>query len=349
MIHKLRRTSAHFRARFAGRVDNLTSVPQRLFGLAIVRIGVGIAQLSLYTTNYLERRTLYGAQGIYPREYVDQSGGPNLYVLTGESSYAFEILYHAGMLACIALVAGVGGRLTVMATWATSWSLWYANPFLIDGGDNLCMVLLPMLLMSRCMDRLSLRTSVSPARRWRALGDHWLAILLSNLVGIAIMIQICLVYFLSGIYKFAGDMWFEGTALYYILRTPEYFYPPLAPIVLDSDMLIVVGTYLAMISLVAFPFVVLSRRLRPWAVAGMLSFHLGIAVMMGLTSFALIMAACDCMFVSSDLERLWNRARDAWRRRKAWRPVQTVPRRAEAPKPSTEPTSVPRLVRGAVE
>ncbi len=285
--------------------------PRALVGLAAARIGVGVAQLSLFLSDYGDRRVLFGAESFYPRDDVNHAGGFNLFVALGDGRLAFEIVYHLGIVLCLAMIFGLGGRLAIAGAWAVCWTMWGANPFLIDGGDNLSMIVMPLLAVSRCTDRLSLRTSWAPAVRLRTLGHGWAATLVSNAAALAIALQICLVYLMSGLYKAQGDMWVDGTALYYVMRTPEYFHPALSPLVLENDHAVVLGTYGAMLALIGFPFLVLSRAVRPWAVAVMVGFHLSIALFMGLTSFALVMIACDTIFVSSHLERFaaWLRNR----------------------------------------
>lgn len=281
----------------------VTEVPRALTGLAAARIGVAASQASLYTADYAQRHMMHGPHGVFPREDVRTAGTFNLFVAAGESAVAFEVVYHLGLALCLAMVLGLGGRATIVGVWATSWSLWGANPILIDGGDNVAMVVLPMLAMSMCCERLSVRTGSSAAVGVRRVSRGWFAVLLSNAAAFGVMVQLCVVYFLSGMYKAQGEMWVDGTALYYIMRTPEYFYPPLSPMVLENDVVIVVGTYAAMVTLIAFPFLALSRGARPWAVAAMLAFHASIGLFMGLTSFALAMMACDCVFVSGHVQR----------------------------------------------
>jgi antimicrobial peptide system SdpB family protein len=297
-------------ARIDGALRSATEQPFALVGLAAARIGVGAAQLSLFLSDYAERRVLFGPESFYPRGDVGREGGFNLFVDLGDGVATFEVVYHLGILLCVAMVLGFGGRLVVLGAWAVCWTMWGANPFMIDGGDNLSMVVMPLLAASRCCERLSIRTSWAPLLRVRALGASWWATLVSNAAALAIALQICLVYLMSGLYKAQGDMWVDGTALYYVMRTPEYFHPALSPLVLDHDHVIVLGTYGAMLALIAFPFLVISRSVRPWAVAVMVLFHLSIAVFMGLTSFALVMIACDTIFVSSHIEGFVRWLRD---------------------------------------
>lgn len=298
-------------SRFDAVLVATTERPRALLGLAAARIGVATAQLSLFLSDYGSRRELHGPEGVYPRDQVAPDGAFNLFLLVGDGHLAFEILYHLGIVLCVAMMLGFGGRLVMVGAWAVCWSMWGVNPLLIDGGDNLSMIVMPLLAVSRCSERLSLRTSWSWSNRLRAANQTWPAVLANNAAAAGIALQICLVYLMSGLYKAQGDMWVDGTALYYIMRTPEYFHPALSPLVLDNDVAIVLGTYGGMLVLIAFPFLAISRTTRPWAVAIMISFHLAIAVFMGLTSFALVMVACDTVFVSSHLDRFvrWIKGR----------------------------------------
>lgn len=310
-----------------GEVLRVTTIPRALVGLAVARIGVGLAQASLYLADYSSRRLLYGPDGVFPRGEIATDGTFNLYLIDGASVVAFEVVYHVGFLLSILMAAGVGGRVVILGVWATGWSLWGANPMIFDGGDNLAMIVLPMLMLSRCCDRLSLRVW-TPWSIVERLNNSWLSVLLNNAAAFGIMVQLCIVYFFSGFYKAQGDMWVDGTALYYIMRTPEYFYPPMTPFILENDLFIVMGTYTAMILLLAFPFLVLSRRTRPWVVLAGMAFHVSIALFMGLTSFALVMIACDCVFISGRLERASRAVRATVRRRIAVRSSRR-PRRVD--------------------
>ncbi|MEU7416805.1 hypothetical protein AB0B23_08945, partial [Streptomyces antibioticus] len=63
-----------------------------------------------------------------------------------------------------------------------------------------------------------------------------------------------------------------------------------------------------------FPLGILVRRIRPWAALVSIGFHVSIAVLMGLTSFALTMVACDLIFLSGGIERTLTLARRAYKR-----------------------------------
>lgn len=176
-----------------------------------------------------------------------------------------------------------------------------ANPGLMDGGDALASTATCFLLLTRCY-------SAFTVRRIRSEPVGVIASVCNNTGLLLLVTQVVVVYLMAGLYKVQGQLWQDGTALYYILSVPEFFLPGVTPFVLQSDWVLVIGAYATVLASVFFPVLVLFRQGRPLAVAVMLTFHLAIAVLMGLTSFALVMAAYDLLFVNHHVVRLHRRA-----------------------------------------
>lgn len=72
--------------------------------------------------------------------------------------------------------------------------------------------------------------------------------------------------------------------------------------------LTVILTYLSMWIKIAFPFSILSKNLKPFIVAAMVTFHLGILIGMGLLTFSLIMIVLEFL-VFTDREYRKGRER----------------------------------------
>lgn len=310
--HRLARLADPVRPRARTLLDWM-SQPRALTSIAFLRVIVGVCGIGFYLADHANRHLLF-APGILESESVMNErlglmGSATLYSLA-HSPAVFELLYHAGLLAAIAVTFGVGGRVAVAIHYVLIWSVYAANPLLLDGGDNLVMILGILLLFTRCTDRLSLgpllrRRLGLAARRPAgvvAAGVHNAALL--TMAG-----QICIVYLMAGLYKVQGRLWQDGTALYYVLRVPEFTWPGVTEYVLATEWLLVIGAYATVWLSIYFPLLVLFRPTRLLAVVAMTGFHLSIAVLMGLTSFALIMIACDLLFVNSHLERLVTRIR----------------------------------------
>ncbi len=271
-----------------------------------------------YASHYGERSYLFGPHGVYRwQEFLDglrENSTFSLYALSTSPAW-FEFVFHLGMLAALAVTLGIGGRLVLAVHWVFLWSAYQRIPLILDGGDNLAYIVLPMLMLTRCYDRFSVPTGL--VRRWaeripgalRAISPA-----LHNVGVAAVAGQICLVYVVSGLYKVQGRMWQDGTALFYVLRIPEFEWPGVSRLLYENDLLVVAGTYAVTLLMVYFPLGVLVPSLRPWAALGSIGLHVSIALLMGLTGFALTMVACDLIFLSKGVESGVRRARESGRR-----------------------------------
>ncbi|MCG6197984.1 HTTM domain-containing protein, partial [Anoxybacillus sp. LAT_38] len=56
-----------------------------------------------------------------------------------------------------------------------------------------------------------------------------------------------------------GEVWHNGTAVYYILQVDEYSHPFFQNLILQNDFLIVLSTYASVIVKLAFPFLLFNR------------------------------------------------------------------------------------------
>ncbi|WP_405409038.1 hypothetical protein [Streptomyces decoyicus] len=268
-----------------------------------------------YVSQYSDRRYLFGPDGLLPhKDFLDQlaqTGTFSLYSWTSSTVW-FEIVFHAGLLTALAVMLGIGGRAGLALHWVFLWSIYQRQIMIIDGGDNLAYVVIPLLMLTRCYDRFAFSTGA--ARRFiQHLPGRVkaLAAPLHNLGVAAVAVQICLVYVVSGLYKVQGGAWQDGTALFYVLRVPEFSWPGVSELVYGNDLLVYLGTYATVLFLVYFPLGVLVPALRPWAAVASIGFHVSIALLMGLTGFALTMVACDLIFLSKALDRALTAARGA--------------------------------------
>ncbi|MGA5547461.1 HTTM domain-containing protein [Streptomyces pseudogriseolus] len=328
-----------------GRLDSWSLHPVAVTGVSGTRALLGFVGLMYYVSQYQERNYLFGPDGVLPHEeFTAQLTGFSLYTLSASPWY-FQLVYHLGIAAALAVMLGVGGRPGLALHWALLWSVYQRQPGLLDGGDNLAYVVIPFLLLTHCYDRFALPTGLA-GRLARHVPGHLRAVSVPfhNLGVLMVAAQICLVYVVSGLYKVMGEEWQDGTALFYIMRVAEFELPGWSNLVYENDLLVVLGTYGTVAFLVYFPLGVLVPALRPWAAAASICFHVSIAFFMGLTGFALTMIACDLVFLSGALDRalLWVRGRCPGSR-------TPQPDDAESPDPSTaEPPGGERGTRTTV-
>lgn len=156
---------------------------------------------------------------------------------------------------------------------------------ILDGGDNLMQLMLFYLIF---MDP----SPVSEEARPRPLSNA-----LSNAAFLIARLQVVAVYLVAGLAKIDGELWQNGTALYYTLSVDDFTLPSVRYIVSHYPILSVAGTYSTLAYQVSFPWLVWNRRVRPYLMAFGTCLHLQIALVMGLFSFGLaVMAAYACFF-----------------------------------------------------
>ncbi|WP_050487110.1 HTTM domain-containing protein [Streptomyces sp. CNS654] len=292
--------------RILEKLDGWTLSPVSVVGVSGARVLLGFVGLMYYISQYGDRAFLFGPDSVLPwQEFADrvaENDSFSLYAISSSSAW-FEIVFHLGIIIALLVMLGVGGRVGLAVHWIFLWSIYERQTVLLDGGDNLAYLVIPMLLLTRCYDRFSFPSGIGTKLASRLPGRvRVTATPLHNLGVIAIALQMCLVYVVSGLYKVQGQMWQDGTALFYVLRVPEFSFPALSHLVYENDFLVFSGTYVTVLFLVYFPLGVLVPALRPWAAVMSIAFHLGIGLLMGLTGFALTMVACDLVFLSRGLD-----------------------------------------------
>lgn len=218
----------------------------------------------------------------------------------------------------LVVASGLLPRWTAIPHWYVTWSLATASP-IPDGGDhlasNLTLVLIPLCLADHRMTH------------WRGDGSYTLRSPWTKYIAYGVLLlwvlQLFGVYFQASIAKMSVVEWADGSALWYWIQNPT-FGPPeplnsLVLAVLQFPVATVALTYGTLILQLAIAFGPLApQRVRALLLLLAVAFHLGIAVLMGLWSFSLIMIGGDILLLCRPTEephrtlrraRIWQRVR----------------------------------------
>ncbi|WP_437930945.1 HTTM domain-containing protein [Sorangium sp. So ce291] len=283
-------------------VVELASRERWLIGASLFRIVAGLTILHLYLANYYQRHYLFGPDGVWPfaRSLAEARGAGafSLYVL-GRAPLYFEVVFHLGMLFTALWVVGFRTRLMSLLTYVWLWSLHQRNPVLLDGGDNVIRIALLYGIFAELGACFSLDADRLRARRERGGDLQRIKMMTHNAAIVACAVQVCLIYGMAGLYKVQGELWQNGTALYYISRVGEFTWPGHSELLYRSVTLVTALTYVTVAFQLSFPFLfVLNRHTRRLSLAGGFLFHAGIAVMMGLGTFAAFVISVELALIS---------------------------------------------------
>lgn len=270
-----------------------------LKGASLVRIGLGLLILYNYIIVYFQRGALYGPNGILGPEHK----GFTLYNLNSSLWY-FEFLYHAGIIFAILFIVGYKGRVISIINYILTMSFIQQGFLLTDGGDNLMYLLLFYLLFANTTAYYSL-DAVNNKKRKGINRKCELQNIFTNFAIYACIVQICILYFISGLYQVSGNMWSNGTALYYIAQVDSFSNPYLTKLFLNNEYLMVFITYSSILVKLAFPFLIINKKTKYFAVISIIIFHLGIGIFMGLVTFSLTMIIAELLiFTDKEYEKL---------------------------------------------
>jgi hypothetical protein len=307
------------RAFFDSLARGLTSFEERALhrrGVRYFRAMIGAALLFRVVTEIRYAAVLWGPGGFgygsQRRAFGDTLGA----VLDGAFEHPFgaHLFLCAEGLAAICLLVGRWERGAGAVAWLCVFCVGTRLPDLLDGGDNACTLALMFSVL------LLPHRAARPGRF-----TTW-----CHNIGIALLwFQICLLYFTAGTMKLAGGVWRDGTALYYISNV-KWFAHPWSMAIFKYALPATIAAYATMIHQIWFPVAVFTRLRLFWLAFGM-TFHLAIAVLMGLVTFSCFMIALELVLID-DRQYAWLTDRLARGRRWCLAPLrsqrETTSRRA---------------------
>lgn len=315
------------------KVVRLLTKEHALIGLSIARIFFGIAILYQLIINIPIRYDLWGPSGLVPYNIYMEQGFITLFNIN-PSLWMVDIIVFGGIVICLLYIIGYKTRVIGVIMAILMFSLYMRNLQITHGGDNILRLLFVYLLFANVGAYFSVDSWLK--KRNQAQGkqpsifsrnETWndLKAVFHNFAWIACVIQLIFMYFASGSYKIMGSMWQNGTALYYSNRVQEFFNPVLNPWLWEYEPVTIFMSYSTVLFQVAFPFLLLNRFTKYFAIISACILHLGIALFMGLVDFSWIMIGCEMILLTdTDYLKLATYWRN-WRQSKQLEKSETQP------------------------
>lgn len=277
--------------RVAAAAVNFISKPASPKPLAVLRIGIAsvlLLQGLALSANLLD---LYGSQGVVQWAISDGTVAPTLprigWVVEllancgiGEAS-AIRGLFAVYMGSLAAMLLGYRTRTAATLTWMTHLMMNTSAVFTVYGVDTFANIFLFYCTWmpvgaAWSLDRAAGRISDAPTS-------------LARLSLRVLQIHLCIVYFVTGVEKSMGADWWNGIAIWDSVMRSDLCAFDMSWMA-DFPLAAMLAGWGTLVLEVGYPFFVWSRKTRRFWAASIISLHVGIAIFLGLVSFAAIMS-----------------------------------------------------------
>ena len=271
----------------------------RKIGVSILRVIIGILILKDFISFYFNKQYLFSDKGIVSYEtYLSIIKYYNINWLNINLNNEQNILTYCiiGILFSLTFSIGIFKRISAIILFFLLFIFKIRNLYLLDRADNVISVLLPFFVF---IDSYSLSSFYETKSNFiKAKFEPYLSIT-SHYFIIAVMVQICIIYFFASIHKLQGKPWCDGTALYYILNSDDFSASSLNSFITKSFFFVTFLTWFTIAFQFLFPFLVWYEKSKiPILYIGIF-FHIGIFFLMRIDNFSLIMIACYAVFFTN--------------------------------------------------
>lgn len=311
----------------------LTEVQHNTRSFASLRIIYGIGLLVFLVSNISDRSLIWGPGSFWVDPEAKRRGYITFDVLISKSDpLLFDIGFFALLALVVLFVVGFQTRLVTVLMLVMLVSLQSNNGYVLNGGDTLYRITLLFLVFANLGEHWSVDAWLRGRRLEGRPGSGRRSLLsvvpdfvrnaAHNAALVLCCFQIIIVYSVSGIWKLKGTDWPSGEALFYALRLDVFMaYPAINELLWQSSLLIYVATFIALWTQTLFPFAVMWRPTRIFVLVALVFMHLGIAVLLGLWSFSLVMIALDMLFIR---DSSWAKVGRVFQSTKLWRSAETL-------------------------
>lgn len=256
--------------------------PVRAERLAVERVFFGLAILTDQIFQHAPQLAyFFGPDGTSPAgvndEYLVRTWRWPVLFFNTDDMTVVTTAFVAWMVVTVLWMVGWHTRVTGFLVWLGAMAFFARNPNLKNGGDDTMQLAVFLLLFSPCGAALSL----DRWRRWRRQGiepesapPDYVAPWPIRLF----QLQLCMIYFTTGVAKLFGHTWWDGTSVHNVLNDVTMARWPFAVVPLPF-WLTATLTYVSLGFEVLFPLLVLWPRTRKWTLWFGVVFHLGIYLM----------------------------------------------------------------------
>ena len=290
--------------------DRFWFQPARPHALAMIRICCGAMLVYIHVI-----WALFATDFMGEHAWIDQAAVRGLHRDDWGWSWLFYVTspallwLHQGIaiIASSMMALGVLTRLAVPLAWWMTLMVCHRMTGALFGLDQIVIMLSMLLIWSRCGSVWSMDALWRADRPATWLHPSSAPAVSNNVVTRLIQLHLCVIYMFGGLSKMRGEMWWDGSALWY--TAVNYEYQSLDLTWLGHYRIVIAALTTATIFWETFYCALVWPRLtRPIALAMAVLVHGGIAVALGMITFGTIMIVANLAFIAPEtMHRLLTR------------------------------------------
>jgi len=231
--------------------------------------------------------------------YVDEPNFAWSYLYFVDSPLLLWTLHLAGFIVFAMLTVGLFTRVSAVLAWVITISYCHRLTGTLFGLDQINAFIATYLMLGDSGGVWSVDRWM--ARR-RGLDSPVRPRIGTNIAIRCLQLHMCVIYLFGGIGKMRGEMWWDGSALWFAFASLEYQSLDMTWMVRHRWLLALL-THLTVFWETFYCFLIWPKLTRPVCLAMAVLVHLGIAICLGMKTFGLVMIIANLAFVYPETVR----------------------------------------------
>lgn len=266
---------------------------EKAYYLAFLRVALSIWCLKELLFRWPAFEMLYSNHS-----FIKVAPASSLYLFRINPSFLREH-YMTVIYICIVLLVlnifGIGRNVVSFLLFLTLRLLNSINDKFGNSGDEMAMLLAFYLSFANTFSHFTLfKQKILPEAKQKIYN------LVSNIAAYSIMINLCLVYFMSCVYKAADPLWLNGTAMHYFLNYERHSIFATGKYITMPMILVYALTYGTLLFEFSFPFLVWQKKSRNIVLLTGVIMHSGIYIFLMIYAMSIIFIMQYGLFFSNE-------------------------------------------------
>ena len=273
--------------------------------LCVLRILVGLLVLYWHLSFTTDLVEWFGPQGLLPLETVQSLPlGAKLSLLDfARSPTDLWIAHGLGTAAILCFTLGLFTRLSTVITWVFFLSYVNRGPMINGQAEPILSMLLLYLVIAPAGTRLSMDSWLRRKQGKEKPTEYVSATIATRLI----QVHLAGLYLLMGLVKLAGETWWNGTAMWWLIARPDSRWFDLT-FLAPHEFVWNLWTHVTVAFELLFPVFIWNRLARPALLVAAVLVYIPLTLVTGLTLFFASLLVANLAFVSPTvLERVLGR------------------------------------------